>query len=81
MKYLMMFRVANACDLLRENKYNIKQVSNLVGYKDQLYFSRCFSLIKGIPPRYYKEKCVNDDPWSFVKMSNIDFDDRKGKYL
>jgi AraC-like DNA-binding protein len=81
MKYLMMFRVANACDLLRENKYSIKQVSNKVGYKDQLYFSRCFSLIKGIPPRYYKERCMDDDPWSFVKTSDIDFDDRKGKYI
>ncbi|NLP34461.1 MAG: AraC family transcriptional regulator [Clostridiales bacterium] len=81
MKYLMMFRVANACDLLKDNKYNIKQISKMVGYKDPLYFSRCFSLIKGVPPRDYRKKCPNDDPWSFIKTSDIDFDDRKGKYL
>ena len=78
-KYLMMFRIANACDLLRENKYSIKEISNKVGYKDQLYFSRCFSEIKGVPPRDYTEKCAKDDPWEFIKASNLDFDDRKGK--
>ena len=78
-KYLMMYRIANSCDLLRENKYSIKQISNKVGYKDQLYFSRCFSEIKGVPPRDYTEKCINDDPWEFVKTLNIDFDDRKMK--
>jgi len=79
-QYLMMFRIANACDLLKQNKYNIKQISKKVGYKDQLYFSRCFSKIKGVPPREYIEKCPDDDPWIFIKNSNIDLDDRKGKY-
>lgn len=81
MKYLMMIRIANACDLIRENKYNCREVGYKVGYKDQLYFSRCFSTIKGIPPRDYLSKCKDDDPWSFVKTSNLDFDDRKGKYV
>lgn len=81
MKYLMVFRIANACELLKENKYSIKEISNKVGYKDQLYFSRCFSEIKGVPPRDYIEKCPNDDPWEFIKASNLDFDDRKRKYI
>jgi len=80
MKYLMLFRIANACDLLRQRKYNIKQISKQVGYKDQLYFSRCFSKIKGVPPSHYLEKYIDDDPWEFIKSSNIDLDDRKGKY-
>lgn len=80
MKYLMLFRIANACDLLRENTYNIKQISKKVGYKDQLYFSRCFSKIKGVPPSDYLEKCADDDPWEFIKVSTIDLDDRKGIY-
>lgn len=79
MKYLMMFRIANSCDLLRKNKYSIKEISSKVGYKDQLYFSRCFSEIKGMPPREYFEKGKEDDPWEFIKASNFDFDDRKMK--
>lgn len=81
MKYLMMFRIANACDLIRERKYNLKEIGYKVGYKDQLYFSRCFSSIKGVPPREYLSKCEADDPWAFVKGSSLDFDDRKGKYV
>ncbi len=81
MKYLSMFRIANACDLLKENKYSIKEISRKVGYKDPLYFSRCFSEIKGVPPREYTNKRANDDPWEFIKTSNLDFDDRKRKFL
>lgn len=81
MKYLMMFRIANACDLLKENKYNVKDVGAKVGYKDPLYFSRCFSEIKGVPPRDYTKKCADDDPWEFIKASNIDLDDRKGIHI
>lgn len=81
MKYLALFRIANACDLLRQNKYSVKEISGLVGYRDPLYFSRCFSEIKGVPPRDYAKRCAADDPWEFIKRSNIDLDDRKGKYL
>lgn len=81
MRYLTLFRIANACDLLRKNKYSVKEVSSLVGYKDPLYFSRCFSELKGIPPRDYSRQCPKDDPWEFIKKSNIDLDDRKGNYL
>ncbi|WP_418453819.1 helix-turn-helix domain-containing protein [Allofournierella sp.] len=81
MKYLTMFRIANACDLLRKNKHSVKEVSSLVGYRDPLYFSRCFSELKGVPPRDYSKRCPQDDPWEFIKKSNIDLDDRKGNYL
>lgn len=81
MKYLMMFRIANACDLIKEKKYNLKEIGYKVGYKDQLYFSRCFSTIKGIPPREYLTRCHDDDPWKFVKKTNLDFDDRRGKFI
>lgn len=81
MKYLTMFRIANACALLREKRYSIKQISQMVGFHDQLYFSRCFSELKNYPPKEYIKQCGDDDPWEFIKSANIDLDDRRRRFI
>ena len=56
--YLTEYRIDHACVLLRTGKYIVGEVANSVGYEDQLYFSRSFKKIKGIPPSEYMHKHI-----------------------
>lgn len=72
MKYLMLYRIASACELLAKGDKNVTEVSFSVGFNDPLYFSRCFSAVKGMSPRKYM-KNPTGDPWAFFKENNIDY--------
>ena len=72
MKYLMLYRIASASELLAKGDLNVNEVSREVGFNDPLYFSRCFSAVKGKPPRDYA-KHPDGDPWEFFKKNNIDY--------
>ena len=49
-EYLVQFRIANACKLLKSSNVNISEAAYSSGYSDPLYFSRVFKKIKGITP-------------------------------
>ena len=52
--YLTTLRIEKAKELLRENEgIFIKDVANMIGYKDQFYFSRIFRSIVGVCPSDY----------------------------
>ena len=46
--------MAQACQLLREGRLSIKEVSSAVGYTDPNYFSRIFKKIVGQTPSEYR---------------------------
>ena len=52
--YLTDLRMAKACQLLREGRLSIKEVSSAVGYTDPNYFSRIFKKIIGQTPTEYR---------------------------
>lgn len=52
--YLTDLRIAKACQLLREGKLSIKEISSSVGYTDPNYFSRIFKRVIGKTPSEYK---------------------------
>ena len=52
--YLTDLRMAQACQLLREGRLSIKEVSSAVGYTDPNYFSRIFKKIIGQTPSEYR---------------------------
>lgn len=56
MDYLIQIRIAKAKDLLINSQLNIKEISNLIGYENPLYFSRLFHKIEGISPRDYRKQ-------------------------
>ena len=56
MDYLMQIRIAKAKDLLINSQLNIKEISNLIGYENPLYFSRLFHKIEGMSPREYRKQ-------------------------
>ena len=53
--YLNKFRIEKAKKLLVNDNINIVQVSNLVGYEDQSYFSKVFRRMTGTTPKKFKD--------------------------
>ncbi|MFD1406247.1 helix-turn-helix domain-containing protein [Robinsoniella peoriensis] len=57
MKYLLRLRIDEAKKLLLEHSdLSVKQISTLVGYEDQHYFSRFFKELTGVSPSDYRNK-------------------------
>ncbi|MNI53787.1 Bifunctional transcriptional activator/DNA repair enzyme AdaA [compost metagenome] len=54
--YLTGLRVDKAKTLLRETELRLSQISELVGYEDEKYFSRVFKKATGLTPREYRKQ-------------------------
>lgn len=52
--YLTRLRMHRACQLLDTTALSVKSVAAMVGYKDQLYFSRVFRTINEVSPSEYR---------------------------
>lgn len=55
-QFLMTYRMIKATELLKLTKLSISDISNAVGYPNQLHFSRAFKNIYGIPPREWRNE-------------------------
>ena len=55
-EFLLQFRMNKACELLSRTKLSIGEVSNAVGYTNQLHFSRAFKSTYGLSPRQWRDK-------------------------
>jgi AraC-like DNA-binding protein len=53
--YLTRLRMHRACQLLDTTNHSVKSVAAMVGYKDQLYFSRVFRAINDVSPSEYRQ--------------------------
>ena len=59
--YLNQIRISNAKKLLSSTFLKIYEISNLVGYLDQNYFTKVFKRIVGVTPNYYRNNFkIND---------------------
>lgn len=54
--YLTYYRIKKACELLKKPDVKIYEVANLIGYKDQRYFSNIFKKLVGVTPKEFREK-------------------------
>lgn len=52
--YLVNLRMEKAAELLKKSSLSIVEISNSVGYRDPLLFSRIFKKYKGIAPKNYR---------------------------
>ncbi len=52
-------RMALACEKLTHSKLRIADIAELVGYRDQLYFSRAFRRYFGRPPSEYRKQFLS----------------------
>lgn len=55
MQFIVALRVNSAQVLLETTNYSINEISKIVGYDNQLYFSRLFHKLKGFSPREYRK--------------------------
>ena len=49
-------RIEEACKLLLQDRVNIAEISDMVGFSDHSYFCKVFKKIKGLSPSQYKRK-------------------------
>ena len=50
------YRMTKAAELLKLTELSINDISNAVGYPNQLHFSRAFKKTYGIPPRQWRQE-------------------------
>lgn len=53
--YIIFLRIKYACDLLKSQMYNVTEISELCGFSNVYYFSKCFKKQMGVPPSEYKK--------------------------
>lgn len=58
-QYLINYRLQKAKELLRHTNLTIKQISNLTGFEDQLYFSRLFKKYEKYSPLNFKKNLMS----------------------
>ncbi|MFB9057373.1 two-component regulator propeller domain-containing protein [Mariniflexile ostreae] len=49
-EFIRTIRLKKSAQLLKTKKYNVSEVTDLIGFNDPLYFSRCFKKQFGYPP-------------------------------
>ena len=54
-QYVLSLRMVNAQSLLEHTNYNVKEISEIVGYDNPLYFSRVFKKEIGQSPAQYRK--------------------------
>lgn len=57
--YLTQYRIHKAMELLRDRRYKVYQVAELVGYRDVAYFSSTFKKTTGFSPSEYQDRRGN----------------------
>ena len=57
-QYILSLRMVNAQSLLERTTYNIKEISEIVGYENPLYFSRVFKREIGKSPAQYRKEMI-----------------------
>lgn len=55
MQYILNLRIENAQMLLETTNYSVNEISSIVGYENQLYFSRIFKKQKGVSPTEFRK--------------------------
>lgn len=60
-QYILSLRMVNAQSLLERTTYNIKEISEIVGYENPLYFSRVFKKEIGKSPAQYRRERATEE--------------------
>ncbi len=58
--YLTYYRIKMACKLLESPNVKIYSVANLIGYRDQRYFSVIFKKLVGLTPKEFRNIRINE---------------------
>ncbi len=55
-EYLARYRINKAIEIMRSTNLSIGEVAAMVGYPNQLYFSKVFHKYQGVPPRTWRQQ-------------------------
>lgn len=58
MHYYNSLKIKEARRLIREGKYNMTQISDLLCFDNPQYFSKCFKTYTNMTPKEYKASIV-----------------------
>jgi two-component system response regulator YesN len=56
MDYLNEVRIAKASELMHDKTLSLSDISTMVGFRNQSYFSSCFLKVKKVSPREYRKR-------------------------
>ena len=59
MQYYNSLKIKEARRLIREGKYNMAQISDMLHFDNPQYFSKCFKKFTNMTPREYKASIIN----------------------
>ena len=57
-EFIREMRIKRAAQLLEDRKYNITEVTYMVGMNDSRYFAKCFKATYGLTPSEYRRRCL-----------------------
>ncbi|MBQ7034941.1 MAG: helix-turn-helix transcriptional regulator [Clostridia bacterium] len=60
MQYYNALKISEAKKLIREGKYNITQISDLLRFDNPQYFSKCFKKFTRMTPKEYKSSIIGE---------------------
>lgn len=60
MEYVISLRMKKACDFLINSTLKVNDISAMVGYENQRYFSQLFKKFTGYTPTQYRANCLED---------------------
>lgn len=55
--YLTQYRIHMAMKLLKDPRYKVYEVAEMVGYRDVAYFGSTFKKVVGVAPSEYQDRC------------------------
>lgn len=50
-------KIDRACELLKNERYSVTEISQLLGFKNQTHFSMLFKKVLGVTPRDFRKRC------------------------
>lgn len=68
--YVNRMRISRACELLEESTYRVCEVSQMVGFQDESYFSRVFKKSTGVRPNEYRRRMILTDRFTELDLKN-----------
>ena len=60
-EFIREMRIKRAAQLLEDRKYNITEVTYMVGMNDSRYFAKCFKNTYGVTPSEYRRAHLEDE--------------------
>ena len=59
-EFIREMRIKRAAQLLEDRRYNITEVTYMVGMNDSRYFAKCFKATYGVTPSEYRHSCFEN---------------------